>query len=171
MEKYKEHKWSGEKGKKFGKEDDPYLPAGGRHEMAICTTCKAIYKNKRWLYDEDLYREHFPKETTNRVTCPGCQKVQDHYYEGVLTLEGEFLTRHKDEIVTLINREAEKVSQKNPLDRVIQMVPEGNDRLIVETTTEKLAQRLGKAVYRAYKGSLDFRWSHMNKFVRVYWSR
>ena len=37
-------------------------------------------------------REHFPKETTNRVTCPGCQKVQDHYYEGVLTLEGEFLT-------------------------------------------------------------------------------
>ncbi len=97
--------------------------------------------------------------------------MQDHYYEGVLTLEGEFLARHKDEIVTLINREAEKVSQKNPLDRVIQMVPEGNDRLIVETTTEKLAQRLGKAVYRAYKGSLDFRWSHMNKFVRVYWSR
>ncbi len=61
MEKYKEHKWSGEKGKKFGKEDDPYLPAGGRHEMAICTTCKAVYKNKRWLYDEDLYREHFPR--------------------------------------------------------------------------------------------------------------
>ena len=57
------------------------------------------------------------------------------------------------------------MSQKNPLDRVIQMVPEGNDRLIIETTTEKLAQRLGKAVYRAYKGSLDFRWSHMNKFV------
>ena len=26
MEKYKEQKWSGEKGKKFGKEDDPYLP-------------------------------------------------------------------------------------------------------------------------------------------------
>ena len=44
MEKYKEQKWSGEKGKKFGKVDDPYLPAGGRHEMAICTTCKAIYQ-------------------------------------------------------------------------------------------------------------------------------
>jgi NMD protein affecting ribosome stability and mRNA decay len=171
MEKYKEQKWSGEKGKKFGKEDDPYLPAGGRHEMAICPTCKAIYQNKRWFYDEELYRENLQKETTNRVTCPGCQKVQDHYYEGVLTLEGEFLAQHKDEIVTLLNREAEKVSQKNPLDRVIQTVPEGDDRLIVETTTEKLAQRLGKAVYRAYKGNLDFRWSHMNKFVRVYWSR
>ncbi|MGQ9921977.1 MAG: BCAM0308 family protein, partial [Desulfobacca sp.] len=62
-------------------------------------------------------------------------------------------------------------AQKSPLDRLIQLLWEGNNRLIVETTTEKLAQRLGKAVYRAYKGDLDFRWSHMNKFVRVYWSR
>ncbi|AEB08016.1 BCAM0308 family protein [Desulfobacca acetoxidans] len=171
MEKYKERKWSGEKGKKFGKVDDPYLPWGGRQAIAICTTCKAIYQNKRWFFDEELYRRHFQEETTNRVTCPGCQKVQDHYYEGVLTLEGAFLAEHKDEILMLLNREAERVATKSPLDRVIQIIPEDGDRLIVETTTEKLAQRLGKAVYRAYKGDLDFRWSHMNKFVRVYWSR
>jgi NMD protein affecting ribosome stability and mRNA decay len=171
MEKYKERKWSGEKGKKFGRVDDPYLPAGGLAEMAVCTTCKAIYQNKRWFYDEDLYRQNYQKDTTNRVTCPGCQKVQDHYYEGVLTLEGDFLAGHREEIITLLNKEAERVSQKSPLDRVVQMVSEAPNRLVVETTTEKLAQRLGKAVYRAYKGDLDFRWSHMNKFVRVYWSR
>jgi hypothetical protein len=51
------------------------------------------------------------------------------------------------------------------------LTEEGKDRLVVETTTEKLAQHLGRAVYRAYKGELDFRWSEMNKFVRVYWSR
>jgi NMD protein affecting ribosome stability and mRNA decay len=171
MDKSREQKMTGGKGKRFGKEADPYLPEGGGHEMAICTTCKAIYRNKSWFYDEELYRENFPKETTNRVICPGCQKVQDHFYEGVLTLEGEFLAQHKDEIMTLLNRQAEQVSKKNPLERVIQIVPEGDDRLIVETTTDRLAQRLGKAVYRAYKGNLDFRWSHMNKFVRVYWSR
>jgi NMD protein affecting ribosome stability and mRNA decay len=171
MDKSREQKMTGGKGKRFGKEADPYLPEGGRHEMAICTTCKAIYRNKSWFYDEELYRENFQKETTHRVTCPGCQKVQDHYYEGVLTLEGEFLAQHQDEIMALLHRQAEQVSKKNPLERVIQIVPEGNDRLIVETTTDRLAQRLGKAVYRAYKGNLDFRWSHMNKFVRVYWSR
>jgi NMD protein affecting ribosome stability and mRNA decay len=171
MEKYKERKWSGEKGKKFGRVDDPYLPAGGRAEVAVCTTCKAIYQNKRWFYDDALYSKYYQQETTNEVTCPGCQKVQDHYYEGVLTLEGEFLAGHRDEIITLLQREADRVTQKSPLDRIIQMVSEGGDRLVVETTTEKLAQRLGKAVYRAYKGDLDFRWSHMNKFVRVYWSR
>ena len=171
MDKSREQKMTGGKGKRFGTEADPYLPEGGRHELAVCTTCKAIYRNKSWFYDEELYRENFQKETTHRVTCPGCQKVQDHYYEGVLTLEGKFLAQHHDDIMALLHRQAEQVARKNPLERVIQIVPEGDDRLIVETTTDRLAQRLGKAVYRAYKGNLDFRWSHMNKFVRVYWSR
>jgi NMD protein affecting ribosome stability and mRNA decay len=171
MEKYKERKWSGEKGKKFGKVDDPYLPEGGRHEMAICLTCKAIYQKKRWFFDEDLYREHLERETTHQVSCPACQKIQDHFYEGELTLEGAFLEEHHEEIITLLKREAERVSARNPLDRIIQERPEGKSRLVVETTTDKLAQRLGRAIYLAFKGNLDFRWSHMNKFVRVYWSR
>ena len=29
MDKPREQKWTGEKGKKFGREDDPYLPTGG----------------------------------------------------------------------------------------------------------------------------------------------
>jgi len=170
MEKYKERKWSGEKGKKFGKVDDPYLPAGGRHEMAICTTCKAIYQTKRWFFDDTLYQSNANLPTTNLVTCPGCQKVQDHYYEGVLTLAGDFLAEHREEILTRINKEAENVSRKNPLDRIID-IREEEGKVVVETTSDKLAQRLGKAVYRAYKGDLDFRWSHLDKFVRVYWSR
>ena len=56
-------------------------------------------------------------------------------------------------------------------DRIIQMAPEGDDKLVVETTTEKLAQHLGRAVYKAYKGDLSFQWGEPNRFVRVYWSR
>ena len=170
MEKYKERKWSGEKGKKFGKTDDPYLPAGGRHEMAVCTTCKAIYQKKRWFFDAALYQNIANLPTTNLVTCPGCQKVQDRYYEGVITLSGDFLAAHREEVLTRINTEAETVARKNPLDRIIDIRDEPG-KVVVETTTDKLAQRLGKAVYRAYKGDLDIRWSHLDKFVRVYWKR
>ena len=56
------------------------------------------------------------------------------------------------------------------MDRIIQIAPEGG-KLVVETTTEKLAQHLGRAVYKAYKGDLSFQWSDPNQFVRVYWSR
>ena len=90
--------------------------------------------------------------------------------EGYLTLSGEFLVAHKDELVTLLKNEAAKVGKRNVMDRIIQMAPEG-EKLVVETTTEKLAQHLGRAVYKAYKGDLSFKWSEPNRFVRVYWNR
>ncbi|MDI6854982.1 MAG: BCAM0308 family protein [Deltaproteobacteria bacterium] len=173
MEKYKNRKWSGEKGKKFGKvgrTDDPYMPAEGQ-EASICTSCQAVYQEKRWFFDEKLYQKLAGTEKAREVTCPTCRKIKDHYPEGVLTLSGEFFEEHKNEILTLLKNEADRVAGRSVADRVISMTEEGKNRLVVETTTEKLAQHLGRAVYKAYKGDLDFRWSEMNKFVRVYWKR
>jgi hypothetical protein len=39
----------------------------------------------------------------------------------------------------------------------------------LETTTEKLAQRLGRAVHKARGGKIAYKWSHNNKFVRITW--
>lgn len=174
MGRYDESKKSsGAKGKKFGhvgRVEDPYRPEEGQ-EASICTECNALYQSKRWFFDEGLARRLGGTEKVRPVVCPTCRKIKDQYPEGVLTLSGDFYAERKKEIVTLLNNEAARVSSRNVLDRVIKMTEEGKDKLVVETTTEKLAQRLGRAVYRAYKGELDFRWSEMNRFVRVYWSR
>jgi len=37
----------------------------------------------------------------------------------------------------------------------------------VETTTEKLAQRLGRSIRKARGGKLQYKWGHNNKFARV----
>jgi len=166
-------KWSGEKGKKFGhagRTEDPYQPEEGQ-EASICASCNALYQSKRWFFDEKLARSLAGTAKVREVVCPTCRKVKDRYPEGILTLSGEFLKDHKDEIVTLLENEAARVGKRSVDDRIIQMNPEGKDKLVLETTTEKLAQHLGRAVYRAYKGELNFRWAAMNKFVRVYWSR
>lgn len=173
MEKYKDRKWSGEKGKKFGKvgrTDDPYQPAEGQ-EASVCTACQAVYREKRWFFDEKLYKKLAGTDKAREVICPTCRKIKDRYAEGVLTLSGGFLEERQDEILTLLKNEAARVAARSVADRIISMTEEGKDKLVVETTTEKLAQHLGRAVYRAYKGDLDFRWSEMNKFVRVYWRR
>jgi NMD protein affecting ribosome stability and mRNA decay len=170
MGKYEDRKWSGEKGKKFGRVDDPYQLSEGQ-EAAVCSTCQAIYQNKRWFFDEALHRRLAGTVKGREVICPTCRKIKDHYPEGILTLSGDFFKEHRQEILTLLENEAARVGARSVQDRIMQMLPEGKDRLIVETTSEKLAQHLGRAVYRAYKGDLDFRWSEMNKFVRVYWSR
>jgi len=173
MVKYKERKWTGQKGKKFGhvgRAEDPYQPVEGQ-EGSLCSTCRALYLNKRWFFDEALAQKLAGTDKVRSVTCPTCRKIKDHYPEGILTLRGDFLKEHKDEILTLLKNEADRVAGRSVADRIITMTEEGKDRLVVETTTEKLAQHLGRAIYRAYKGELDFRWSEMNKFVRVYWSR
>ncbi len=173
MGRYQERKWTGEKGKKFGhagRTEDPYMPEEGQ-EAALCTTCKALYQNKRWFFDEKLAGRLAGTAKVKEVTCPTCRKIKDNYPEGVLTLSGDFFAERQEEILTLVKNEAAKVGARSVADRIIKMTPEGPGKLVIETTTEKLAQHLGRAVYRAYKGDLDFRWSEMNRFVRVYWSR
>jgi NMD protein affecting ribosome stability and mRNA decay len=173
MEKYKERKWSGEKGKKFGhtgRAEDPYRLEEG-HEAAVCQVCHALYQGKRWFYDEKLFSRVAGTAKMREVTCPTCRQVEDHYPEGILALSGEFFSQHRDEIVKLLESEASRVSKRSVQDRVIEMKEEGKDKLVVETTTEKLAQHLGRAVHRAYKGELNFNWGEPNRFVRVYWSR
>ena len=105
------------------------------------------------------------------VTCPTCRKVKDRYSEGILTLGGDFFKEHRDEVVNLLKKEAERVGKRSVPDRIITMTEETKDRLVVETTTEKLAQHLGRALHKAYKGELHFKWGEMDKLVRVYWSR
>ncbi|MGA7562298.1 MAG: hypothetical protein WBW55_03745 [Desulfobaccales bacterium] len=51
------------------------------------------------------------------------------------------------------------MGKRNFADRIVQMIPEADSKLIVETTTEKLAQHLGRTIFKAYSGDLSFRWS------------
>jgi hypothetical protein len=44
-------------------------------------------------------------------------------------------------------------------------------KLIVTTTTEHLAQRLGHALKKAFCGEVQYDFSHENKLARVSWKR
>jgi len=172
MGKFEKRNWSGEKGKKFGhagRTEDPYLPEEGQ-EASLCSGCRGLYQNKRWSFNEELARKLAKAAKVKEVVCPACRKIKDRYAEGYLTLSGPFLTERRQELTTLLEKEAGRVAKRSVMDRIIQMGPEG-DKLVVETTTEKLAQHLGRALYKAYKGDLSFKWGEPNRFVRVYWSR
>ena len=106
MEKYKEQKWSGQKGKKFGhagRQEDPYEPEEGQ-EAALCTQCHALYQGKRWFFDAPLYERLAGTDKVREVVCPTCRKIKDHFPEGILTLSGEFFAQHQEEIVGLLKK-------------------------------------------------------------------
>ncbi len=87
-----------------------------------------------------------------------------------MNLAGPFLTSHREEIMNLLRNEETRGKGQNSLERILRVTetPEG---LKITTTNEKLAQRIGRALRKAYRGELVYRWSDDTKYVRVYWNR
>lgn len=59
---------------------------------------------------------------------------------------------------------------KNPLSRIMETKQEEN-MITIMTTDSKLAQKLGRAIYKSHSGKLEYQWSREDSFVRVNWSR
>ncbi|HUU35439.1 MAG TPA: hypothetical protein VMW48_15345, partial [Vicinamibacterales bacterium] len=78
---------------------------------------------------------------------------------------------HAQEVQALLDGEAARAAEDNPLGRIIERRRDAEGRLIVATTTEHLAQRLGHALEKAFTGRVRYDFSHENKFARVYWHR
>ena len=89
---------------------------------------------------------------------------------GVLKITGGFVWGHKDEILNLIRNESAKALSINPLERIMSM-GSSDGAIEITTTNEKLAQRIGKALHKAYSGTVDYRWSGDTKLARVTWRR
>lgn len=150
--------------------EDPYLPAEGLKENTICTDCHAIYRGKHWLLDEKSFAGLEQNPRTLRVSCPACQKVADRYPEGIVTLTGGYLWEHEQEIRNILSNEEKKAFAKNPMERIIRMDRSG-DAMVIETTEEKLAEHLGRALHRAHQGKLDITWGREQGVCRVSWQR
>lgn len=149
--------------------EDPYVQ-DRLEEPAVCTSCHAIYRNKRWYLKEKEYVEIRDGETAHAVLCSACQKAEDQYPEGVVTLRGDYLWRHQEEILNILRNTENSAMAKNPLERIMSIKPEG-EVLIVETTEEKLAEHIGRALHRAHQGRLNVDWSDNHSLCRVTWER
>lgn len=149
---------------------DPYLAEAGIKEPALCQTCQAIYRQKRWQLDPAMAAQLAQDPTAHWVTCPACQKVAGRYPEGILTLRGNYLWSHEAEIRNILDNALLRASTRNPLERVIR-VDRSDDALVIETTDNKLAEQLGRILQKAHQGELQIDWQGTPVFCRVQWER
>jgi hypothetical protein len=152
----------------------------GRHhtqrapaEPVKCSLCGAIYSERRWMSADEPEKSgtNKPWHPAETVVCPACKKQQERLPAGFVYLDGAFLSAHRDEIQRLLHNVAEQAADNNPLARIMNYEGGDGGQLIVTTTTEDLAQRLGHALEKAYKGEVRYDFSHENKLARVYWHR
>ncbi len=142
---------------------DPYRERYKPREPAVCPICDVVFEHGHWQWKPR------PTDSEEHI-CPACHRIQDHMPAGYVTLTGPFFAAHREPILQLVRNEESRAKAEHPMERIMQVESQGEDT-IVQTTDIHLAKRIGDALYHAYRGELDTRYSRDEFLVRIYWSR
>ena len=157
--------------KKKSATTDSYLLRGASRKASVCGGCRAVYMNKRWYAEGAVDDTTLRNAEAAKTVCPACLKIRDNFPGGIVTLKGDYVLPHKQDLLKLIRNEEDRARGLNPLERVMKVKENGYGSIIISTTNEKLAQRIGRAIKKAFHGEVTYHWSHENKLVRVNWVR
>jgi hypothetical protein len=130
---------------------------------ACCPDCGAIYRRGRWRW------EAIPA-APRAERCPACRSIREREPVASVTLSGEFLAAHRDEILARVRACERAESRTHPLKRIMAVSPAGKT-VRITTTDAHLARRIGDALQRAYKGELDYRYPKGDRLLQVLWCR
>lgn len=142
---------------------DTYKSRGKLREPTVCPECGAVFTKGRWQWLPS------PKAAHSKI-CPACHRIRDRFPAGYVKLEGDFLAEHRAELLGLVRRLEQKEKAEHPLQRVMDIVHEG-EGVLVTTTDIHLAHGIGEAVRRACGGRLESRYNREEKLLRVNWKR
>jgi NMD protein affecting ribosome stability and mRNA decay len=144
-------------------EDDAYRNTKPT-EPAQCPKCKAVFTEGRWTW------ENAPDDAIDFL-CPACQRINDKFPAGYVTIKGEFFKEHRDEIVHLIESHEKREKAARPLQRIMGMDEKKDGTVEITTTDSHLARGIAEAIHDAYKGDLKVRYSRDENLVRAVWKR
>lgn len=150
--------------------NDPYIDDESLPENTVCKHCGSVYTAERWYLKGQVPADKVFHTIASTTVCPACRKQSDRVPGGIVTLKGAFLSNHSEEILNLIRNESVKAQTGNPLERIMDM-QSAEDEMVITTTNEKLAQRIGRAVHKAYSGEIDYQFGEDTKQARVNWHR
>jgi len=142
---------------------DPYKARLKLPEPTVCPNCGAVFHGGRWCWAARPAQAH-------EELCQACRRTRDHFPAGELTITGDFVTRHKEEILHLMRHQEEQEKAEHPLHRIMN-IEEQDGAFVVQTTDIHLPRRIGEALHHAYRGELDFHYDEDAYSIRVSWTR
>lgn len=142
---------------------DPYKTRLKLKDPAVCPDCGAVYVSDRWTWEP-------APAGAEKALCQACHRVRDKYPAGTVTLTGAFLAAHRDDILGLARHTGDREKAEHPLHRIMEIRDE-DGATVIETTDIHLPRRIGEAIEKAYRGTLDFHYEEEAYFLRVRWTR
>jgi hypothetical protein len=142
---------------------DPFATSEHPAEPAACPRCGAVVRAGRWVWGSAAHG-------SAALECPACRRIAQDLPDGVLTIAGGFIAAHDTEIRGLVHHVEENEKRDHALARIFGIEAEG-DQLVVKTTERRLAESIGRALERAYGGTLEHVEGDKSSPLRVRWQR
>ncbi len=139
--------------------------------LRVCPSCGAVSERKRWLFDPAKQAEAKRSGRAIEPTlCPGCARVNQGRVDGFVELRGPAIAKAPHEIKRLIDHVLAEARANDPVHQIVSYTVM-EDRIALETTSQWLAETIGKAVNRQLRGELQIKFIPDEEFVRVYWQQ
>jgi hypothetical protein len=142
---------------------DSYKNKGKLAEPTLCTECRAVFHGGRWQWSPE-------PQKAQQTCCPACHRVRDGFPAGYVTITGDFIAAHEQEIMHLIQHHAEREKAEHPMQRIMN-IEKTKFSTVVTTTDIHLARGIGDALHHAYQGELEFHYNSGENLIRVNWFR
>ena len=158
------------RGRIGGKSPNPYHEDKKYSEPTDCPRCHLMYRNGRWQLKEEAKEDANQRQASHSSHCPACKREIDRLPAGLLYLSGPYLAKHREEILNIVSNQSASAAAQRPLQRVM-WIEQSKDATEIATTSSHLAQRIGKAIQDACKGTLTIKHADDAQLVRLYWER
>ena len=144
---------------------DPYMARSKPVEPTLCPDCGVVFSGGRWQWQADAGPH------VNEELCPACQRTQDKFPAGILTLRGDFFAQHRAEILSLVHNKVEEQKAQHPMKRLMAIEDQDDGSTVITFTDTHLPRGVGQAIESAYEGELEIQYTEEATTVRVYWQR
>jgi NMD protein affecting ribosome stability and mRNA decay len=142
---------------------DSYKAKAKPPEPTRCPECGAVFHKGRWTWGAAPAGAYEQK-------CPACHRIHDKFPAGYVSLKGNFLREHRDQILNLLRNREAKEKTEHPLERIM-AIEDTAEGILVTTTDTHLARDFAEALFDAWKGDLEFHYNKEENLLRATWSR
>ena len=143
--------------------EDAYQSRGKYPEPSTCTGCGAVFKKGRWQWG-------IAEPDAHKHLCPACQRIHDRVPAGVVTISGEFLADHQQEILGLVHNIEAREKSGHPLQRIMNLTQDDGSITILVTDFH-LTRAIVEALKNAYQGEAEEQFVDKDGVMRASWSR
>ena len=140
-----------------GKLHPAELRRGREAEPTMCERCGATLTRRVWHRPSQAKPTHAFFERVSWAICPACTQVEREEYLGRITIDGDVVRSDGDAIRRRIHNVAERAEYTQVEHRVVSL-DEVDGKLVVLTTSQKLAHRIVHELKKAFGGRASYQW-------------